>query len=454
MSAVRHRVSAVVLAASSVAIVPRVIAQQDSTPPDSVPPSLEARVDLLDQQIRVLQRLRELAADSAAAAAKDRVTATANAKDGFTIKSADGKFALRFRGLVQTDARFFLSDSAVPATNTFFIRRARPILEATIGKYLEVRLQPDFAQGTTVLFDAYTDVKISPAFAIRVGKFKPAVDLERYQSASDIVFAERALATNLAPNRDNGLQLSGDVSAGTLTWQIGVYDGVPDLGNGDGDVSDAKDFAGRVFVQPFKTGSLQGFGVGVAGTTGLERGTTAAPALAGYRTAGQQTFFRYASSASTAANNAYANGRRARLAPQAYLYTGSLGLHGEYIRSWQAVTVAATTVKLKHTAWQTTGSYFLTARTSLRSAAPKKPFDPKAGTSVRWNWPHGTARSASTMPPSRPLPIRPARPARPGHGRRGQLVSGQGHQARGRLRNTRRLPVVPPQATARPRTSS
>ena len=104
---------------------------------------------------------------------------------------------------------------------------------------------------------------------------------------------------------------------GTLTWQAGVFDGVPDLGNGDGDVSDAKDFAGRVFVQPFRAGSLQGFGVGVAGTTGLERGTTAAPALAGYRTAGQQTFFRYASSASTAANNAYANGRRARLAPQA-----------------------------------------------------------------------------------------------------------------------------------------
>jgi phosphate-selective porin OprO/OprP len=339
-------------------------------------------VNELDQQVRVLQRLRELAADSVAAAAKDKVTATASGKDGFSIKSADGKFAVRLKGLVQTDGRFFLSDEAQPVTNTFFIRRARPILEATVGKYLEFRLQPDFGQGTTVLFDAYTDVKVSPAFAVRIGKFKPAVDLERYQSASDIVFAERALATNLAPNRDVGLQLSGDISAGVFGWQAGIYNGVPDLGNGDGDVSDAKDFAARVFIQPFKTGPLTGLGVGVSGTTGLERGTTAAPAtVAGYRTPGQQTFFRYLTSTTTPANNVFADGRRSRLAPQAYYYNGPLGLHGEYIQSWQAVTKIAETVKLKHTAWQTTGSFFLTGeKNSFKSAAPKKPFDPKAGT--------------------------------------------------------------------------
>ena len=59
--------------------------------PDSA--SLESRVEELDQQVRMLQRLRELAADSAAAAAKDKVSATASGKDGFSIKSADGKFA-------------------------------------------------------------------------------------------------------------------------------------------------------------------------------------------------------------------------------------------------------------------------------------------------------------------------------------------------------------------------
>jgi phosphate-selective porin OprO/OprP len=379
MRAVRYWVSSSILVSGTVAIAPRALSLQEATTPDSA--SLESRVEELDQKVRVLERLRELAADSAAAAAKDKVSATASAKDGFSMKSADGRFSLKFRGLVQTDARFFLSDSAVPATNNFFVRRARPILDLVLGKYLELRLQPDFAQGTTVLFDAYSDVKISPAFAVRVGKFKPPVDLERLQSASDIVFAERALATNLAPNRDIGLQLSGDVSGGLLTWQAGVFNGVPDLGNGDGDVSDAKDFAGRIFLQPFKTGSLAGLGVGIAGTSGIERGTTAAPALASYRTPGQQTWFRYISSTTTPASNVFADGRRSRLAPQAYFYSGPLGLHGEYIQSYQAVNRNTfATVKLKHTAWQTTGSWFLTGeKNSFRSATPKKQFDPKAG---------------------------------------------------------------------------
>src|SRR6476661_7397516 len=211
MRAVRTWVSGIILAWGSVAIVPQVVAQQEGATPDSA--SLERRVDELDQQVRILQRLRELAADSAAAAAKDKISATAGPKDGFSIKSADGKYAVRLKGLVQTDGRFFLSDSAVPVTNTFFLRRARPILEATVGKYLEFRLQPDFGQGTTVLFDAYSDVKVSPALAVRIGKFKPPVGLERLQSAGDIVFAERALPTNLAPNRDIGIQVSGDISS-------------------------------------------------------------------------------------------------------------------------------------------------------------------------------------------------------------------------------------------------
>lgn len=379
MQGVRRWIGGIILAAGSVGVAPQGFAQQVGAA-DSA--SLQTRVDALDQQVRVLLRLRELAADSATAAAKDKIIATASSKDGFSIKSADGKYAVRLKGLVQTDGRFFLSDSALPAANTFFIRRARPILEATVGKYLEFRLQPDFGQGATVLFDAYSDVKIAPAFAVRVGKFKPPVDLERYQSASDIVFAERALATNLAPNRDVGLLFSGDISTGVLTWQAGVFNGVPDLGNGDGDVSDAKDFVGRVFVQPFKLGTLAGLGVGVAGSTGLERGTPAAPAtVAGYRTPSQQTFFRYTSSSTTPANNVYADGRRSRLAPQAYFYTGPLGVHGEYIQSWQSVTRTGTTVKLKHTAWQTTASFFLTGeKNSFKSASPKKPFDPKAGT--------------------------------------------------------------------------
>ena len=352
-------------------------AQQDSTVRDTS--SLRARLDRLDQEVRILKRLRELALDSAANAPKDKPGVGAG-KDGFSLKTADGRFALRLRGLIQTDGRFFVSDSGNTAVNSFFLRRARPILEGTLWKYLEFRLQPDFGQGQTVLFDAYSEVKIAPVFAVRVGKFKPPVGLERLQSAGDIVFAERALATNLVPNRDVGLQVAGDIAGGALAYQVGVFNGVPDLGNGDNDTYDAKDFAGRLFLQPFRRGQLQGLGVGIAGSTGIERGTALLPALASYRTPGQQTFFRYRSDG-TLPNTTFADGHRRRLVPQAYFYTGPLGVLAEYAISWQEVRRVATTTDLKHTAWQVTSSFFVTGeKASFKSATPKHPFDPSAHT--------------------------------------------------------------------------
>lgn len=351
-------------------------AQQDSTADSAA--SLEARVEQLDQEVRVLQRLQEIARDSVAVI-KDKAGATASAKDGFSLKSADGKFGLKLRGLIQADARFFPGDDANAAVNTFFIRRARPILDVTIGKLLEARLQPDFGQGQALLYDAYADVKLDPKLVIRAGKFKPPLGLERLQSAGDIVFAERALATNLVPNRDVGLQLSGETARSTVAWQAGVFNGTPDLGNLDGDVSDAKDFAARVFVRPFRFGALKGLGVGVAGSTGIERGTITAPALAGYRTPGQATFFRYRGDA-TAPNTVVADGTRSRLVPQAYFYSGPLGILGEYAFSWQEVRRVDDRITLEHQAWQVTGSYFLTGeQASYRSATPKHVFDPSAG---------------------------------------------------------------------------
>jgi len=148
-----------------------------------------------------------------------------------------------------------------------------------------------------VLFDAYGDVSLTPAFAVRLGKFKPPVGLERLQSATDIAFAERGLPTNLVPNRDIGVQLGGDIHTGVLTYAVGVFNGVTDLGNGDGDLNDSKDLDARVFLQPITTGSLKGLGIGIAGTTGTEQGglsgTTLSSGLPAYRSAGQQTVFRY-----------------------------------------------------------------------------------------------------------------------------------------------------------------
>jgi phosphate-selective porin OprO and OprP len=371
------------LAVAAVVGAPQLWAQQSGGHPAITMDSLtilSTRVDELDQQVRILNRVRELASDSAAAAAKDKQSATANSKDGFSLKSSDGKYILRFRGYVQSDGRFFVNNEGVPAVDNLLIRRARPIIEATVGRYFEFRLMPDFGGTSPAIFDAYWDGKFAPEFTVRAGKFKPPIGLERLQSATDILFAERGLPTNLVPSRDVGLQFSGDISEGLLAYQVGVFNGVADLANGGDDLSNAKDFAGRVFLQPFKVGSFRPLGVGVAASTGLERGSPTTTGLPSYRTPGQQTVFRYNTSATTPANNVFANGKRTRLSPQGYFYSGPFGLLGEYVISKNEVTQAAATSELEHTAWQAEGSFFLTGeKNSFRSPTPKRSFDLKEG---------------------------------------------------------------------------
>jgi phosphate-selective porin OprO/OprP len=349
----------------------------DSAPTrqDSVA-SLAARIEELDQQVRILNRLREISADSAATAAKTKQSVTANAKDGFSFKSADGQYSLRLRGYIQGDARFYPNDEALPTVDNLLIRRARPILEATVGRYFDFRLMPDFGGTTVQIYDAYWDGKFAPQFTVRAGKFKPAIGLERIQSAADIMFAERGLPTNLVPSRDIGLQVAGDISEGLLAYQLGVFNGVPDLANGGDDLSDAKDFAARVFVQPFKSGSFRPLGFGIAGSTGFERANTTTTGLPSYRTPGQLTLFRYSSSTTTPANNVFADGKRTRISPQGYYYTGPFGVLGEYVVSRNEVNKAGSVAELEHKAWQAAGSFFLTGeKNSFRNPMPKKPFD-------------------------------------------------------------------------------
>ncbi|HUL02374.1 MAG TPA: porin [Gemmatimonadales bacterium] len=354
----------VVMAGAGITLaVPTVTAQQDSAARRDSQPSLAEQVEVLDQKVRVLARLLELQRDSLTAAAKQQPKVTAG-KEGFVIRSADGDFQLKVRGYVQADGRSYPDGAPVLGTSTLFLRRARPVTEVTAWRYFTLKLVPDFGQGRVVLFDAYLDFRTGPALTFRAGKTKPPIGLERLQLATDIRFIERGLPTNLVPNRDVGLQAVGDFAGGRLSYAVGVFNGVPDLGNLDGDATNDKDLVGRVFLKP-----TQGLGIGIAASTGNEHGTVTAPSLAAYVTPGQQTMFRYRDST-------IANGRRYRVTPQVYFYGGPLGLLGEYVVSSQVVTRGAAVGELKHTSWQVAGSWYVTGeKASFTAVAPRRPFD-------------------------------------------------------------------------------
>ena len=199
----------------------------------------------------------------------------------------------------------------------------------------------------------------------------------------DLLFNERSLVTGLVPNRDVGAQIWGDISGGVASYAFGIFNGVGDGRNTSNvDYDDNKEFAGRVFFQPFKQSdkdALRGFGFGVAGSyTTISSNATGLPNNSGFATDGQQQFFTYT-------NNVVANGAHWRLSPQAYYTFGSFGLLGEYAISEQEVTRGALSRTLRNTAWQVTGQWVLTGEdATFTGIAPKRPFDPRNGGWGAW----------------------------------------------------------------------
>lgn len=346
----------------------------NSEEPPAPPPD---RVEEIDQRLRILERNDEIEKEKEAEAEKGAATITAGA-DGFSIRSANGAHSLKLRGLVQADSVFFLNDEKVPGTDSIFLRRARPILEGTVGRIFDFRLMPDFGQGKTVLFDAYVDARFHTLAKVRAGKFKAPVGLERLQSASDTAFIVRAAPTLLVPNRDVGLQLHGDLREGFLAYAVMASNGTPDGGNVDQDTNDGKEFSARVFLRPFlgdNSPRLKGLGFGLSGTHGRNEGTPTATGLGTYRTPGDLTFFAYRSDG-TAAATVVAHGKRTRWSPQAYFYLGRFGFLTEYVSSTQDVRLDTQATSLTQTAWQGSFTILITDdKASHRGVNPKKPFE-------------------------------------------------------------------------------
>src|SRR5919109_4427251 len=59
--------------------------------------------------------------------------------EGFVIEPAP-EFRLRVTGYAQADGRFFIGDDGGTAVDTFLVRRARPIVQGTLGRAFEFNI--------------------------------------------------------------------------------------------------------------------------------------------------------------------------------------------------------------------------------------------------------------------------------------------------------------------------
>jgi len=367
--------------------------------PMVIAPSPE--VEKLTRKVNTLERKLEVQ-DEVTTGAFKKLPKFDAGDSGFKITSSDGKHQLRIRGAVQADGRFFWEDTANKGIDSMDLKQARLWIEGFLYKDIYYKLMPDFAAGSKVnadqtvggdiLPDAYIDYAYHSAASLLVGKFKPALSLERLQGDSDTVFLERAFPTYLASNRDVGIQVHGGFGVrgygaektpgpidakNAITYQLGLFNGCGDDCNPNfnaGDTNDNKELVGRLFAHPFQHASvswLDGFGFGIAGSASK-------PSKLGMKNLqtpiGRNTYLDY--TGVTSEGNSY------RLYPQAYWYAGPFGAMAEYAMSSQTVKGAGKVVRQDNTASEVTVSYVVTGEdNSFGAIKPIQAFSPLEG---RW----------------------------------------------------------------------
>lgn len=331
--------------------------------------SLRARLEELEARLD-----RDVPPSPAAA-----VPAVELGKRGLAIRDSANGFELKVRGGLQLDHRNFLGGDRAGADGSFTFRRIRPTVEGGLGSLAAFRITPELAGDNVTLLDAWIDLNLSPGLALRFGRMKGPVGLERLVSYRAMPMIERGFASELAPNRALGVQAFGAFSSGKVQYAVGLFNGGPDGRNdasSDGD--DNAELQGRVFFEPWRGGAgpLAGLGFGIAGTIGDQEGGGNA-FLPRYRTPGQEVFFAHRS-------HAVVHGEHARWSPQWYWYHDRFGLLGEYIVSRQRVGLAgdpASARQLSHSAWSVTGSWSLTGEAAAYRglAEPKDAFGSTTG---------------------------------------------------------------------------
>jgi phosphate-selective porin OprO/OprP len=333
------------------------------------------QIEALKQQIQALsQKVDALEQEQHTEVAKQTnaplITAGAN---GFSLQSADKDFILKLSGFAQVDARDYLR-SAPGNKDTFTIRRMRAIASGSVYHDFEYYLQTDFASGLTatttndsLLQDAYVNFHHWDGFQIQAGKMKEPVSMEVLPLDQYLWFLERGFPTELAPNRDVGVDIHGTLWNGALTYAAGVFNGVPDGGSGDVEVADNdKDAVVRVIGAPFKNTEiepLKNFAFGIGSSYGLQAGTTTPT----FGTVARQTFFNYSNTVSE-------TGQHLRLDPQGSYYWGPFCGYWEYAISDEEFKASYSgkvhQAYFENSGWDVVGSWYLTGESNVFGVLP------------------------------------------------------------------------------------
>ena len=346
--------------------------------------AMEQKLAALEQKEAQREHAAPVPASASAASTVDGVKVDVSDL-GLVAATPDRSSFFHVGGVAQLDSRLFLHDGGGVLNNSFILRRARVTTDGTLGRLASFQFVPEFGNGSNgtanavTILDANATISFTPAVQLKFGKFKSPVGLEELQTDPKTQFVERSLVNNLMPNRDVGAVVGGTLFGGTVNYTLGLVNGIADntTNSGNSDFDNDKDAVARVFFQPFtrdRESLWQGLGFGVGASEGREKGTSGV--TAGYKSDGQQTFFKYGT-------NVVADGRVWRVSPQAYYYRGPFSALAEYAVSTVNVRPSAPTatvtppkVALQHKAREFSMGWVLTGEpATYAGVVPRQAFN-------------------------------------------------------------------------------
>ena len=174
------------------------------------------------------------------------------------------------RGRALLDWRWFDPDVD---EDTFDVRTIRVGLRGELTKHFDWEIEREIEEvveeaddepvwGFGQWKDVYVNWKTFDAVRVKGGRFKMPFGLEQNTGVSDTDFAYRSLiSTKIAPGRDRGVMVYGDVLDGSLVYETGMFDDDGDNGELESErfVIEGTDlegvgpsFAGRVVAEVFR----------------------------------------------------------------------------------------------------------------------------------------------------------------------------------------------------------
>src|SRR5262245_19397718 len=178
---------------------------------------VEERLAQIEAERRAEKAQRELEKQAEAARAKERgADLRAVWKDAFWLESDDASYRLRISSLLQVDGRAFLTDPPAGNFSNFSLRSARIVLEGSVTRYIDFRINVDFSGGRLQIPDGTVELRLWPQLRIRAGKIKVPFGLERQNVEGRTAFMERGFPTSISPNRDIGVMVLGEAWNGLL----------------------------------------------------------------------------------------------------------------------------------------------------------------------------------------------------------------------------------------------